>query len=123
VDYYRDGKAFTAHVQIAELPPAPAVLAILGFGLREIPATEGGQGSLIEIDRVVNGGPAFQGGLRPGTRVLGVGEQPTPVKTLSEFDVAVSKLDLNRGLPLVVQSGDDRPRGVRLMFGRAREQR
>ena len=36
---------------------------------------EGGKGSLIEIDRVVTGGPAFQEGLRPGTRILGVGEQ------------------------------------------------
>ena len=41
VDYYRDGKAMTAHVQIAELPPAPEVLAFFGFGVRERPPTRG----------------------------------------------------------------------------------
>jgi serine protease Do len=120
VDYYREGKAMTAHVQIAELPPAPEALAIFGFGVHERPALDGGPGSLIEIDRVVNGGPAFLAGLRPGTRILGVGEQPVPVRTLAEFDVAIGKLDQRGGLPLVVQSDDGQPRGVRLTIGRAR---
>ena len=94
-------------VKIVELPPAPEVLAICGFGVRERPATEGGQGSFIEIDQVVTGGPAFQEGLRPGTRILAVGEQPpVPVKTLVEFEVAVRKLDPRRGLPLIVQAGE-----------------
>ena len=123
VDYYREGKAMTAHVQIVELPPAPEVLSIFGFGVRERPALDGGKGSMIEIDRVVNGGPAFQEGLRPGTRILGVGEQPVPVRTLAEFEVAVLKIDPRGGLPLVVQSGDGRPRGVRLTIGRPRTQR
>ena len=77
---------------------------------------------MIEIDQVVTGGPAFQEGLRPGTRILAVGEKPpVPVRTLAEFEVAVGKLDLSRGLPLVVQSGDGRPRGVRLTSSRFRE--
>ena len=46
---------------------------------------------MIEIDQVVAGSPAFQEGLRPGMRILGVGEQPVPVKTLAEFEVAVAK--------------------------------
>jgi serine protease Do len=122
VEYYRDGKAMTAHVQIAQLPPAPEVLAFFGFGVRERPAAGGGQGSVIEIDQVVTGGPAFVEGLRPGTLILAIGEQPVPVKTLAEFEAAVLKIDPRGGLPLVVQSGDGRPRGVRLPSPRLRTQ-
>jgi serine protease Do len=122
VDYYREGKVMTAHVKIAELPPAPEVLAFFGFGVRERPPLGGGQGSVIEIDQVVTGGPAFVEGLRPGTLILAVGGQPVPVKTLAEFEAAVRKVDLRGGLPLVVQSGDGRPRGVRLSSGRNRTQ-
>jgi serine protease Do len=120
INYIRDGKPMTAHVQIAELPPAPEVLAIYGFNVRERPANERNQGSVIEIYRVVNGGPAFHGGLRPGVLILGVGEQPVPVKTLAEFEIAVRKLDPRGGLPLAVQAGDDPPRLVRLSTGRLR---
>ena len=35
VEFYRDGEAKTAQVTIVELPPAPEVLAIFGFGVRE----------------------------------------------------------------------------------------
>jgi serine protease Do len=114
VNFYRDGAAKTAAATIVELPPAPEVLSSFGFGLRERPATQDGQGSAIEIDQVVTGGPAFQEGLRPGMRILAVGEHPAPVSTLVEFEVAVRKLDLNRGLPLIIQRPDGQPRGVRL---------
>jgi serine protease Do len=123
VNFYRDGAAKTAQVKIVELPPAPVVLAMFGFGVQERTADENGRGSFIEIDQVVTGGPAFQEALRPGMRVLAVGENPAvPVKTLLEFEVAVRKLDLTRGLPLIVQAGDGRPRGVRLGSSRFREQ-
>jgi serine protease Do len=123
VNFFRDGEAKTVQVKIVELPPVPEVLAICGFGLRELPAAEGGHGSFIEIDQVVTGGPAFQEGLRPGTRILAVGEQPpVPVRTLVEFEVAVRKLDPRRGLPLIVQAGEGPPRGVRIGSSRPREQ-
>jgi C-terminal processing protease CtpA/Prc len=115
VSYYRDGVAKTAQVKIVELPPAPEYLVRFGFGLRERPSGEDGQGSLIEIDHVVAGGPAFREGLRPDTRILAVGENPpVPVRTLMDFETAARNLDWRRGLPLIVQSGNDRPRGVRL---------
>jgi serine protease Do len=119
VNFYRNGEPKTAQVKIAELPPAPEWLVTFGFGVRERPASEDGQHSMIEIDSVVTGGPAFQDGIRPGMRILAVGEnQPIAVRTLLEFEVAVRKLDPRRGLPLIVQSGNDRPRGVRLGNGR-----
>ncbi len=117
VNYYRDGQAKTAMVTIIELPPAPEVLSSFGFGVREGPSTQDGRGSAIEIDQVVNGGFAFAEGLRPGMRILAVGENPVPVTTLVEFEVAVRKLDPSRGLPLIIQPPNARPRGVRLGGG------
>jgi serine protease Do len=118
VDYYRDGQAKTATVTVVALPPAPEVLSSLGFGVRERPSTQDGRGTAIEIDTVVNGGIAFQEGLRPGMRILAVGENPVPVTTLIEFEVAVRKLDPNHGgVPMVVQPPNGRPRGVRLGGG------
>ncbi len=122
VEYYRDGQAKSAKLKVAELPPAPEVLLTYGFSLRERPATVDGKGSAIEIDNVVAGGPAFEEGLRPGMRVLGVGERPLAVNTVAEFEFAVGKMDARRGLPLVVQSVDGRPRGVRLTTPRFRRE-
>jgi serine protease Do len=115
VSYFRDGQAKTARVKIVELPPVPQSLITFGFGVRERSSEESGPGSLIEIDQVVPGGPAFREGLRPDTRILAVGENPpVPVRTLADFETAARNLDPKRGLPLIVQSGNDRPRGVRL---------
>ncbi len=123
VNFYRDGESKTVKVKIVELPPAPEVLLRFGFGVREVPGAEAaGGGSRVEIDQVITGGPAFQEGLRPGTRILAVGDtQPMPVKTLVEFEFAVTKIDQTRGLPMIVQSGDSRPRGVRLENSRFRQ--
>ena len=122
VSFYRNGTAKTTQVKIAELPPVPEVLATFGFGVRERPGPDG-QHTLIEIDQVVTGGSAFQEGLRPGMRILAVGDQPpVQVRTLVEFDVAVRKLDPSRGLPLIVQPADDRPRSVHLRNSRFPDQ-
>jgi serine protease Do len=112
--FYREGKARTANVTIAELPPTPEVLTFFGFGVRERSATQDGAGRVVEIDQVIAGSPAYQEGLRPGMRILAVGEKPEPVTTLTELEAAVGKLDLNRGLPLVVLPIDGRPRLVHL---------
>jgi serine protease Do len=103
--YYREGKAYTVKVTIDELPPAPEILTSLGFRVRARNATDGG-GSTVEVDQVVAGGPAYQGGLRPGMRILAVGE--VPVNTLPELEVALRKADPNHVLTLVLQSPDGR---------------
>ncbi len=100
--FYREGAAQTVNVKISELPASPEA-AFLGFHVREVVA---GEGKLaIEVDQVNPAGPAFQAGLRPGTRILGVG--PFPVGSLTEFEMAIHRIDPERGLPLIVPS----PRG------------
>jgi serine protease Do len=114
VSFYRDGKAHTANVRIAELPPAPEVLTSYGFGVRERAAGGESPARVIEIDQVVAGSPAFHEGLRPGMRILAVGENPEPVASLAALETAIRKLDLSRGLPIVIQTNDGRPHLLRL---------
>ena len=82
--FYRDGKAQTTTVTIAELPAERGMLLPFGFGVRERPADRDGNGSVVEIDQVVTGSPAFRAGLRPGMQILAVGEEP--VHTLAQFE-------------------------------------
>ncbi|MGA7499250.1 MAG: trypsin-like peptidase domain-containing protein [Isosphaeraceae bacterium] len=95
--FYREGAAQTVNVKISELPDAPEA-AFLGFHVREAPAGEGK--IAIEVDQVNPAGPAFQAGLRPGTRILGVGR--FAVGSMTEFETAIRRIDPERGLPLVV---------------------
>jgi len=106
--FYRDGKARTALITIAELPPAPEVLSAFGFDVRERSVGPDGDGRIIEVDRVFPGSLAFQSGLRPGMRIVSVGEKREPVSTPAEFEVAVRKLDPERGLLMEVQLPDGR---------------
>ena len=102
--YYRAGKPETVRVTIAELPTGP-VLGALGFRVRELAPDESGhQASRIVIDQVVNAGPAFLAGLRPGLQIVAVGR--TPVKTKGDYDAAVAAFDLSQGLPLGVVRPD-----------------
>jgi serine protease Do len=112
--FYRNGKAETATVTIAEMPQEPELLFSLGLGLRERPADKEGGRTNIEIDRVVTGSPAFKVGMRPGMRIIAVGEPPERVSTLAEFEAAVRKLDPSRGIMLEVQLADGRVGSVRL---------
>ncbi len=105
VTYYREGKAHTVNIMVDELPPAPEVLIAFGFRVRSRGTADGG-GSALEVDQVIAGSAAFQAGLRPGMRILAVGE--VRVNTLSEFEVAVRKFDPSQGLTFVVQSADGR---------------
>jgi serine protease Do len=103
--FYRQGQARTVKVTIDELPPAPEVLIALGFRVRSRSAADGGRAAL-EVDQVIAGSPAFQGGLRPGMRILAVGK--VPVATILEFEQAVRQFDPSRGLTFVIQSADGR---------------
>jgi serine protease Do len=116
ITFYRDGQSQTATITIAELPQSPELLFSLGLGLRERPSDEKeGAKSVIEIDRVITGSPAFKFGLRPGMRILAIGKPPVPVSTLAEFEAAVRKLDVSHaGLRLDVQLPDGRVGAVTL---------
>jgi serine protease Do len=110
VTFYREGKPRTVTVTVEEMPPAPEVLGLLGFHVRPRPAGPDGAGSAIEIDRVINGSPAFHDGLRPGMQILAVGREP--VATVAQLEAAVRKVDLRQGLPLRMQLPDGRVVGV-----------
>jgi serine protease Do len=103
--YFRDGTSRTTKVTIAELPEVPEV-ASLGFKVKEVPFPEI-KGKAVEVDQVLAGSPAFRDGLRPGTKILGVGRQP--IRSLAEFQASVRASDLDRGLPLFVLPPDGRP--------------
>ncbi len=96
--FYREGAAQTVNVKISELPDAPEA-AFLGFHVREVPAGEGK--IAIEVDQVNPAGPAFQAGLRPGTRIIGVGQ--LRIGSMADFERAIRRINPERGLPLVVQ--------------------
>jgi serine protease Do len=108
LEFYRDGASRTVTVTIAELPESPEI-ASLGFRVKEAPLPEG-KGVVVEVDQVRAGSPAFQAGLRPNMKILGVGRQP--VRSLIEFDAAVSGIDPDRGLPLFVLTPDGQRRGI-----------
>lgn len=104
IGFYREGKLKTVDVTIAEFPGTP-VLASYGFRVHEIPS-EGNPnlGGVLEIDQVVLESPASRVGLRPGLRILAVGQ--TPVHTKAEYDAAIAALNPDQGLPLLVQTPD-----------------
>ena len=115
--FYRDGKVQSATVTIAELPQTPELLYSLGLGVHERRADKEGDRTIVEIDRVLTGSPAFKFGLRPGMRIVGVGDPPVPVKTLAEFEAAIRKLDRSNGVQLQFQVADGRIVAVRLGTG------
>ena len=103
--FYREGALQTVKVTITERPEDLA-LHPLGFRLRELGPDETGQPlGMLVIDQVVPGSPAFKAGLRPGIRILAVGQ--TPVHTKAEFDKAAAPFEAKGGLPLRVQVGKD----------------
>ncbi len=61
---------------------------------------------MIEIDRVVASGTAYRAGVRPGMRILAIGDPPKPVHSLADFESELRQLDVNQGVPLVFQSPD-----------------
>lgn len=103
VAFYREGRLQTVKVPITERPEAPALHA-LGFRVRQLGPDETGLplGTMI-IDQVVPSSPAFKAGLRPGFRVLAVGQ--TPVHTKAEYDKAAARFEAKGRLPLRVLVG------------------
>jgi serine protease Do len=113
VKFFRRGEPQSLLVTIDELPAAPEVLASFGLSVR--PARGGPENAaMLEIDRVVSGSPAHRAGLRPGMRIIAVGQMP--VATPEQFEAATQKTDLSRGLPLQIQLPDGRV-GIRVIGG------
>jgi serine protease Do len=105
--YYREGKSRTVDVTIAEMASSP-VLATLGFGVREVPAGEQGDGyPTLVIDEVQPGSPAQRAGLRRGMKVVGVGR--TPIHGKADYDAAASAFNPADGLPLQVVTLEGQP--------------
>ena len=112
--YYRDGKPSKVDVTIAELPASPEV-ASLGFTVRERDNPEAkGSSPTVEVDQVVSASPAFQAGLRPRMRILGVGQRP--IHSLAEFENTVRGFDpgADQPLDLIVQTRDGRVGSIRI---------
>ena len=99
------GRTPVAAGDARRVAPRPEVVAVFGFRIRPAPAGPEDAAAL-EIDQVVAGSPAFRAGLRPGMRILAVGQEP--VGTPAQFEAVTSKLDLSRGLPLRIQLNDGR---------------
>ncbi|MBY0397074.1 MAG: trypsin-like peptidase domain-containing protein, partial [Thermoleophilia bacterium] len=102
VEFLREGKRESVSVKVAQLDAgsAPAITSF-GFRVRELPAGTGGDPlGMIVIDQVARGSPAAVAGLRPGLRILAVGD--TEVRTKEQFDKASAAFNLAEGLPLRV---------------------
>ncbi len=101
VKIYRQGALQTVKVTITERPVDQA-LHPLGFRIRELGPDETGQPiSMLVIDQVVPGSPSFKAGLRPGIRILAVGQ--TPVHTKAEYETAAASVQGDGRLPLRVE--------------------
>ncbi len=107
VAFFRDGVEQTARVTLAESPTNPEI-APLGFRVKEAdaPGPDGKSRPIVEVDRVVAAGPAFNAGLRPGMWIVAVGD--VRVENVLQFLAAIRDHDLDRGLPLFVITPDGR---------------
>jgi serine protease Do len=105
LDVVREAKPLRIKVALVEQPAPDSSINAFGFSVREIPAgAEGDPLPGVAIDRVAMGSPAARAGLRPGVRILGVGDQD--VRTRAEFEKAVAEVTVSRGLPLRVRAPD-----------------
>jgi len=99
-----------AGVEMAAAPGAPSALKDLGIQVSGITPDaiqkygyKPGQGVL--ITKVDPGGLGDMAGLKAGMLILKVGDQA--VKSVAELETAMGKVDLAKGVPLLVRSGQN----------------
>jgi serine protease Do len=102
----RQGKKQTVKVVVGEQPgDSEAAFNAFGFSVREVPAgADGDPLPGVVIDRLAMGSPAARAGLRPGFRIIGVGDQD--VRTRAEFEKAAGGYGVAQGLPLRLRTPD-----------------
>ena len=100
VKFVRDGQERTLPVSIAEMP-VDTILAFFGFSVEDGGADP--QGGVV-VDRVVPGGLAEKTGIKPGLRIVSIGRRR--IFSKAEFDVLLTQLAGNGGIPLGVIRGD-----------------
>ena len=83
----------------------------------DAPGPDGKPRTIVEVDRVVAAGPAFNAGLRPGMWIIAVGE--ARVGNVLQFLAAIQGHDLERRLPLFVITPDGRGAGLTIMGPKA----
>ena len=97
VEVIRAGAPLRLAVEVAEMP-RDASLAYFGFNVKDVEFdAEAGSAA---VDQVVADGPAARAGLRPGQRVLMVGNRR--VGTKAEFDIMIARLGGSTSVPLGV---------------------
>ncbi len=96
VAFVRKGVKGEVSVAIAAMPDDP-VIAYFGFGVKDAEPDPGGS---IVVDRVVEGSPAEQAGLKAGQRIFSIGRRR--IFSKAEFDVAVAQYRGVGGVPLGV---------------------
>jgi len=120
--YFREGSERKATVTLTETPTNPEV-APLGFRVKEVdaPGPDGKPRTIVEVDRVVSAGPAFNAGLRPGMWIAAVDQ--APVRSALEFLALIRNYDLERRLPLFVITPDGRGAGLEILGPKAFQDR
>ncbi len=122
VVFYRDGAEQRATVTLTESPTNPEI-SPLGFRVKEAdaPTADGKPRTIVEVDRVVSAGPAFNAGLRPGMWIVAV--EQAPVRSVLEFLALIRNYDLEQRLPLFVITPDGRGTGLVILGPKAFQDR
>ncbi|AMV35999.1 trypsin-like peptidase domain-containing protein [Planctomyces sp. SH-PL62] len=118
VVFYREGAEQKVTVTLAESPTNPEI-APLGFRVKEVdaPTPDGKPRTIVEVDRVVSAGPAFNAGLRPGMWIAAVDQ--TQVHSVLQFLALIRNYDLEHRLPLFVVTPDGRGAGLVILGPKA----
>ncbi len=100
VKVFRGGREQTIPVAIAEMP-GDRIVAFFGFGVKD---SEGDPQGGVIVDRVVPGSPAEKAGIRPGLKIVAIGNRR--VFSKAEFDVLLSQVGRASDIPFgVVRDG------------------